>query len=324
MIRVDPVLCEYKPDLVLVYGDVNSTLAAALVCAKRGIPVGHVEAGLRAFDRSMPEEINRVLTDQVADELFTPSEDGDVNLLREGICPTKIHRIGNVMIDTLVRMLPAARHTLPRDLPEKFVLLTLHRPSNVDHQEWLAEMLSVFADVATDIPVLFPVHPRTRGQLERIGNRIGNAGLRILEPLPYLEVLALEERATAVVTDSGGIQEETTYLGTPCLTVRDSTERPVTVSLGTNVLVGRNLLKLRNELRRILNGEQTRGKVPPLWDGHAALRLGEIICGKASADASESRQNSQGRASNVHVRGTYIPTDRDLHEPRDNSILTYD
>ncbi|HXZ81546.1 MAG TPA: UDP-N-acetylglucosamine 2-epimerase (non-hydrolyzing) [Terriglobales bacterium] len=276
--RFEPVLLEQKPDYVLVYGDVNSTVAAALVCSKLGVKVAHVEAGLRSFDRSMPEEINRLLTDQLADLLFTPSEDGNRNLAREGIDNAKIHLVGNVMIDTLIRMLPEAQKHVPPELPERFVLVTLHRPSNVDDLDWLKRMLNSLEGLSSALVVLFPVHPRTRQRMAQVGlNGFHKCGLRLMDPLPYMSFLALQQRATLVITDSGGIQEETTYLGTPCLTVRENTERPVTVEIGTNVLVGRKVERVRSEAQRILLGEARKGKIPPLWDGHAAERIAEII-----------------------------------------------
>jgi UDP-N-acetylglucosamine 2-epimerase (non-hydrolysing) len=279
MRRLEPLLAENAPDLVFVYGDVNSTLAASVVCAKLGIRVAHVEAGLRAFDRAMPEEINRILTDEVADLLFTPSEDGDANLLHQGIPAARIHCVGNVMIDTLVRMLPAAQRTLGTDLPRSFVLATLHRPSNVDDSEWMGRLLTALSEIAADIPVFFPVHPRTRQYLLSHPNSAERyAAIRYLDPLPYLEFLGLQTRAAVVITDSGGIQEETTFLGIPCLTVRENTERPVTVTTGTNILVGRDLDRLRQEFDRALRGQAKSGSIPPLWDGHAAERIAEIVC----------------------------------------------
>jgi len=279
--RFEPVLLQHKPDLVLVYGDVNSTVAAALVCAKLLIPVGHVEAGLRSFDRTMPEEINRLLTDQLADLLFTPSADGNRNLAREGVCETKVHLVGNVMIDTLVRMLAAARNSIPADLPPRYVLVTLHRPANVDDLAWLGQMLRVLGDVGESAPVLFPVHPRTRKRLAEAGIQPAGSRVRILDPLPYISFLGLQTRAAVVITDSGGIQEETTYLRVPCLTVRENTERPITVEIGTNHLVGRDPERVRAAAIAILAGEAKQGDIPPLWDGHAAERIGTVIAGSA-------------------------------------------
>ena len=278
MIRFADVVERECPDLVLVYGDVNSTVAAALVCAKLGISVGHVEAGLRSFDRRMPEEINRILTDQLADLLFTPSEDGDQNLLNEGVPGEKIYLVGNTMIDTLIRLLPQASVTWSPQRwgytdGQPFALATLHRPSNVDESYALGDIMSALVDIGRNLPVLFPVHPRTRAQLTTVGFDADGAGLHLIQPLGYLEFLALQQHAALVITDSGGIQEETTFLGVPCLTVRENTERPVTVTLGTNILVGQDFDRLRAEVARILDGEVREGRIPPLWDGRAAERI---------------------------------------------------
>lgn len=281
----EPVLLQRKPDLVLVYGDVNSTMAAALVCSRLGVRLGHVEAGLRSRDRSMPEEINRLLTDQLSDLLFTPSVDGDENLLREGIDAAKIHRVGNVMIDTLVRLLPRADRHFPSGVPLPYALVTLHRPSNVDDLPWLGELLATIADLSDRLNVIFPVHPRTRQRLHELGTITGiSPRLRLYEPLPYLEFLALQRGAAMVITDSGGIQEETTFLGVPCLTVRENTERPITISQGTNQLVGRNLARLRAAAAAIFTcasasdrGRETSNHRVPFWDGHAAERIAQVI-----------------------------------------------
>ncbi len=271
----EPVLIERKPDLVLVYGDVNSTVAATLVCAKLLVPVAHVEAGLRSFDRTMPEEVNRIVTDRLADLLFTPSEDGDENLLREGVSPEKIHRVGNVMIDSLVRLLPAATRSSTNGLPERFALVTLHRPSNVDDAETLKSILQSLLAASDQLDIVFPVHPRTRTRIAQFGLTIDK--LHLLDPVPYIEFLALQRRATAVITDSGGIQEETTYLQVPCLTLRSNTERPITVTMGTNTLVGQDSRKLAVELSAILDGKAKRGSIPPLWDGHAGERIADVL-----------------------------------------------
>lgn len=279
--RFETVVLERNPDLVVVYGDVNSTVAAALVCAKLLVPLAHVEAGLRSFDRTMPEEINRILTDQVSSLLFTPSPDGNENLAREGIAPEKVKLVGNVMIDTLIRMLPESSRRIPGDLPARYALVTLHRPSNVDDTDWLAAMLEELSAISRELPVLFPVHPRTR---ERLGgaHKCGQNGtLRMMDPLPYLDFLALQTRATAVITDSGGIQEETTYLGVPCLTVRENTERPITADVGTNIIVGRNIARIREELQKIQRGEMKHGQIPPLWDGKASERIAAAILAEA-------------------------------------------
>jgi len=276
MTRLEPVLLDGKPDVALVYGDVNSTVAAALVGAKLGVRVGHVEAGLRSFDRTMPEEINRLVTDQLADMLFTPSEDGDINLQKEGI-PAERIRVGNVMIDSLVRLLPAAQRQNRNRLPERYALVTLHRPANVDDGEILKRILQSLLEVSQDLSVIFPAHPRTRKRIADFGLQADQ--LQILDPLSYLEFLGMQSRATVVITDSGGIQEETTYLGVPCLTLRENTERPVTVSLGTNVLVGRDPEKLCSELSRVLAGNAKKGTIPPLWDGHAGERIAALLAG---------------------------------------------
>ncbi len=276
MIRFEAAVLERKPDLVVVYGNVNSTVAAALVCSKLLIPVAHVEAGLRSFDRTMPEEINRLLTDQISDHLFTPSEDGNENLLREGIAKEKIHLVGNVMIDTLIRLLAKADHCVaPRDVPERYVLVTLHRPSNVDDLQVLQQIIGSLSEIAQNIAVVFPVHPRTRQRLTE--SEIDLRGFHMLDPLPYLEFLALQRRASAVITDSGGIQEETTYLGIPCITLRENTERPITVTMGTNVIVGRDMARLRTELNTAVSGQWKSGRIPPFWDGHAGERIASIL-----------------------------------------------
>jgi UDP-N-acetylglucosamine 2-epimerase (non-hydrolysing) len=273
----ETVVLERKPDAVLVYGDVNSTVAAAIVCAKLLIPVGHVEAGLRSLDRTMPEEINRLLTDQISDMLFTPSQDGDENLIREGISKEKIFFVGNVMIDTLVRLLPKAKAQIAADLPERYALVTMHRPGNVDDAEFMRGMLDALEEIGSEMPVLFPIHPRTRQRLAEFGLGNGRSSMRFMDPLSYLQFLGLQTRAEVVITDSGGIQEETTYLGVPCLTVRENTERPVTVTLGTNTLVGRDMNVLRRELQKVVSGANKPASAPPLWDGHAAERIAGIL-----------------------------------------------
>jgi UDP-N-acetylglucosamine 2-epimerase (non-hydrolysing) len=273
----EAVVLERKPDLVLVYGDVNSTVAAAIVCAKLLVKVGHVEAGLRSFDRTMPEEINRLLTDQISDMLFTPSEDGDENLIREGVAKEKIFLVGNVMIDTLVRLLPKAKAQIADDLPARYALVTMHRPGNVDDAVFMRGMLDALDEIGSEMAVLFPIHPRTRQRLAEFGLSNGRASMRFMDPLSYLQFLGLQTRAAVVITDSGGIQEETTFLGVPCLTVRENTERPVTVTLGTNTLVGRDMNVLRQELRKVASRTNRAAQIPPLWDGHASERIAEIL-----------------------------------------------
>jgi UDP-N-acetylglucosamine 2-epimerase (non-hydrolysing) len=275
MTAFEPVVLETKPDIVLVYGDINSTVAAALVCAKLLVRVGHVEAGLRSFDRTMPEEVNRIVTDRLADLLFTPSEDGDINLKNEGVAAEKIHRVGNVMIDSLVQLLPAAMQVPRNGLPERYALVTLHRPSNVDDSESLKGILSSLLEVSERMPVVFPVHPRTRQRIADFGINVEK--LYLVDPAPYIEFLALQRSAAVVITDSGGIQEESTYLGVPCITLRSNTERPVTVTMGTNVLVGQDRQKLRSELTKIYDGKVKKGAIPPLWDGHTGDRIADIL-----------------------------------------------
>ena len=281
MTRFESIALDCKPDLVLVYGDVNSTVAAALVCAKLGIRVAHVEAGLRSFDRSMPEEINRLVTDQLSEILFTPSADGDENLAREGISADKVHRVGNVMIDTLIRLLPTAILAGKDGLPDRYALVTLHRPSNVDDPRVLKSILESLLAVNDDLAIVFPVHPRTRQRIAEFNLKVDQ--LRLLDPLPYIEFVARQRLATVVITDSGGIQEETTYLQVPCLTLRENTERPITLTLGTNMLIGHNMEKLRSELSRILGGKGKKGSIPPLWDGRAGERIADILAGKTEA-----------------------------------------
>jgi UDP-N-acetylglucosamine 2-epimerase (non-hydrolysing) len=279
MTSFEPVLLKHRPDWVFVVGDVNSTLACALVSVKLGIPAAHVEAGLRSWDRSMPEEINRILTDQIADLLFTPSEDGDANLLREGIPAGKIHRVGNIMIDSLVRMLPKARQQRTAQSmslePGKYVLVTLHRPSNVDQPETLQQVLTALEEIALEAPVIFPVHPRTRKTIQKAGWQLPN--IRLLEPLGYLDFLSLTASAGLVITDSGGIQEETTYLGIPCLTVRSSTERPITISQGSNQLVASTKDAILGAFADTWGKPVAAERRPPFWDGHTAERIVEVM-----------------------------------------------
>ena len=296
--RLEPVVMDARPEAVVVVGDVNSTLAGALVAAKMNIPVAHVEAGLRSFDRSMPEEINRALTDQISRWLFVTERSGVENLRREGIAEERVHFVGNVMIDALRKFLPSTeKKEALRDLgleaergrARQFVLVTLHRPSNVDAEESLKPLLEALREIAREVPVLFPVHPRTAERSARFGmerwlSRTWDekgAGLRVVKPLGYLEFLLLESKAAAVVTDSGGIQEETTALGVPCFTLRDSTERPITIEQGTNTIIGSDVRALVKGVREALAGRGKRGRVPELWDGHAAERVTEILLREA-------------------------------------------
>ena len=281
MERFEPVVLTEKPDWVLVVGDVNSTIACALVSVKLGVKVAHVEAGLRSRDRTMPEEINRLLTDQIADLLFTPSPDADENLVAEGIPRERIRFVGNVMIDSLQKNLKAARaqHTRERlNLGDvDYALLTLHRPSNVDLRESFERILDALEAIAAKLPIVFPVHPRTRKTIAELGlsERVESIKeLRTIDPLGYLDFLNLSSSARLVLTDSGGIQEETTALGIPCLTLRENTERPITVEMGTNVVVGTDTTKIVAAANAALNGSAKQAlRQPPLWDGHTSERI---------------------------------------------------
>ena len=277
MLRLEELLLKIRPDRVLVYGDVNSTVASAMVCAKLLIPIDHVEAGLRSRDLTMPEEINRLVTDRLATLLFTPSPDGNENLIAEGINPAKIHCVGNVMIDTLIKMLPLAE-IVTLNTPPEYILTTLHRPSNTDHIETLQHILQTLADLSRQIPVIFPIHPRTQNRLEGIQfNPSDYPDLLLWKPLGYIEFLHLQKHAKLVITDSGGVQEETTYLQVPCLTLRENTERPITVTVGSNKLIGRDIDQLRQHVEDTLQQGSKRGQVPSLWDGHAGERIAKIV-----------------------------------------------
>ena len=280
MERFEPVVLREKPDWVLVVGDVNSTLACALVCAKIGIKVAHVEAGLRSHDRTMPEEINRVLTDQIADLLFTPSADADENLRAEGIPPERIRMVGNIMIDSLYKLLEQSRQSrIIGELgltDQSYAVLTLHRPSNVDDPVVFAGILEALDKISEQLPIVFPIHPRTRKTITEFGldARVARIkGLRLIDPLGYLDFLCLYSKARLVLTDSGGIQEETSVLGIPCLTLRTNTERPITVSLGTNRIVGSDSAKIVTAAFAVLNEREKKTVSIPLWDGHTAERI---------------------------------------------------
>lgn len=285
MLRLEPVIAQVQPAAVLVVGDVNSTLAAALVAAKAGVRLIHVEAGLRSRDLTMPEEINRILTDRVSDLLFVTERDAVDNLLREGIERGSIHFVGNVMIDALDKALP--RSTPPantlraagHEKPDRYAVATLHRPSNVDDSRTLSALMEVFVEIGRDCPVVFPIHPRTRSCIEkaRLESRLAPPAVIALPPLGYLDMVGLVAGAQAVLTDSGGLQEETTALGVPCLTLRTTTERPVTVREGTSALVGNDPHRIRAAWAAIQAGETRRGQRPELWDGRAAHRIATII-----------------------------------------------
>jgi UDP-N-acetylglucosamine 2-epimerase (non-hydrolysing) len=284
MERIEPILEREAPDVILVPGDVNSTLAAALVAAKLGISVAHIEAGLRSFDRSMPEELNRLLTDQLSDYLFVHSPEAEVNLLREGVPRHRIYHVGNTMIDTLVKMRPlidGANVPAVYGLPPTYVAVTLHRPALVDGA-LLERVVGALDKLSSRIPVVFPVHPRTRASMSRQGISFQSEAVRILDPLPYIDFLSLVTGATAVITDSGGIQEETTYLGVPCFTLRDNTERPVTCDLGTNVLLGLSPERIC-EVPDLLTQTPQNGGKPPGWDGDAATRLVKTLFSDSEA-----------------------------------------
>lgn len=281
LLKYEELCLSERPDFVLVVGDVNATMATTLVAGKLHIPVGHVEAGLRSRDMTMPEEINRLVTDAIADLLFTPSPDADLNLRAEGVAPERIHLVGNIMIDSLVRSIEKARNLGTHEQfglkPGQYGVVTLHRPSNVDDPETLERIFRVLT--STGLPLLFPVHPRTRAVMERhdLTARCGLAqsAIQIVDPLGYYQFLNLTLHCRMMLTDSGGLQEETTYLGIPCLTLRPNTERPITVSLGTNELA--TVATLPEQTRRILSGRWKKGRVPDLWDGQTAGRIVKVL-----------------------------------------------
>ena len=285
MTAFEPIVLEEKPDWVLVVGDVNSTIACALVCAKLGVKVAHVEAGLRSRDRSMPEEINRILTDSISDLLLTTSQDADENLKHEGVSEDKIIFVGNVMIDSLFHGLKIAENSNIRQdlsLSEKaYAVLTLHRPSNVDEKQIFENLLDALCEISRQLPIVFPVHPRTRANIEKFGfaEKVANSNIKLIEPLGYLDFMRLYSGAKLVLTDSGGLQEETTALGIPCLTLRENTERPITIEMGTNILVGTNPAKITQTAFEILSQKNVsqNKKIPPLWDGRTAERICDTL-----------------------------------------------
>lgn len=284
MIKIEEVMLKEKPDMLIVFGDVNSTMAAAVSASKLGIPIVHVEAGLRSFDRAMPEEINRIISDVLADIHFTHCDDANLNLIKEGMKLENIFQVGNIMIDTLKYFLPRAEGSDVLDTLQieknKYVLMTLHRPSNVDNPVNLKNIARIITSTAERTKIVFPIHPRTRKSLEshpECNNVLHNLNAVITEPLSYFDFLKLEKNALAVLTDSGGIQEETTYLGVPCLTMRENTERPVTISDGTNKLVGLNHDKIINLLDFYLQGGRPPKRRPILWDGQTAERIVRIL-----------------------------------------------
>jgi UDP-N-acetylglucosamine 2-epimerase (non-hydrolysing) len=287
MLEFEKVLEEVHPDLVIVVGDVNSTVACSLVSVKMGIPVAHVEAGLRSGDRTMPEEINRLLTDAIADHLFVTEPSGVANLRKEGIEEKKIHLVGNVMIDSLTHYREKAKRSTIMELlgvkPNMFTLVTLHRPSNVDTAEGLGKILTIFERIARSSTIVFPVHPRTTKMLTQHGLLRRAEALRNLkrvEPVGYLDFMHLLDNAQLVITDSGGIQEETTFVGVPCLTLRDNTERPITCDIGTNELCGLDVEKVVSRSEAVFAGNGKKGRVPDLWDGNAAKRIIDVLISK--------------------------------------------
>jgi UDP-N-acetylglucosamine 2-epimerase (non-hydrolysing) len=316
LMEFEKILLRQQPDLVLVVGDVNSTLACSLAAAKLQIPIAHVEAGLRSFDRRMPEEINRILTDAISDYLFTPSPDGNENLLKEGISPEKIFLVGDIMVDSLLCNLEKAKKSTilkklglqkrisadHRQITRDYCILTLHRPSNVDNKDSFLRIISALTEVSKRIPVVFPVHPRTRKRIEGFRLRhhfieltehksqITNNKLYLADPFGYLDFLNLMANAKIVLTDSGGIQEETTVLNIPCITLRDTTERPITLSEGTNVLVKDDPQKIVEEVERILAGNGRKGRCPGIWDGNTAERIVNILAEKTIKESNLRKQ----------------------------------
>lgn len=280
MTGFEQVCLEAKPDYVIVVGDVNSTIACALVSVKLGIRTAHVEAGLRSFDRLMPEEINRIATDAIVDDLFVTEESGLTHLKHDGVDANRIHFVGNTMIDSLLYVLPKSeKSTIHHDLGlerGRYALVTMHRPSNVDHTDQLRMIVDVLTTLAAELPLVFPVHPRTRKNLQNLGIDVP-PNVHMIDPVGYVDFLALMRSATFTLTDSGGIQEETTALGVPCITSRTTTERPVTVEIGTNILVEPTKSGILEAVALIRSGEMRAGQVPPLWDGHAADRIAAVI-----------------------------------------------
>ncbi len=277
LIKLEQILVNNKPDLICIYGDINATAFASISAAHFGIKIAHIEAGLRSFDKQMPEEINRIIADSLTDYFFTPSIDANENLLREGKSSSKIFMVGNVMIDTLIKFLPKTKEVKFKFIiPEKFALITLHRPSNVDNKERLLALLDTLNDIGNKCKLIFPIHPRTKSvisyeELSKYNNIV------FIDPLSYFEFISLQKNAKYIITDSGGVQEESTYLGVPCFTLRANTERPITIKEGTNVLVGTDIKSLRTKLEIFFNEKNKIAKIPPLWDGMTGQRIAEII-----------------------------------------------
>jgi len=290
MVSLEKILVEQKPDLIVVFGDVNSTLAAAVVASKLWIKIAHVEAGLRSFDNSMPEEINRIVTDRLSDYLFVTEKSGITNLKNEGAADDKLFFTGNIMIDSLIGNFEIAKESkILNELslkPQEYAALTLHRPANVDNKDTLKNILNILTEIGKDIPIVFPCHPRTQKNLEKFGllNNINKDAIKIIGPIGYLDFLKLQGESKFVLTDSGGIQEETTYMGIPCITLRENTERPVTIETGSNTLTGIDKAKILDAVNQIIGGKYKTGSVPKLWDGQTAMRITDILLEKLCSD----------------------------------------
>lgn len=277
IIKLEPEIQKIKPNVCCIYGDINATAFTSIVTSKLGIKLAHIEAGLRSHDLNMPEETNRIIADALTDYFFTPSLDANENLITEGRKPENIFFVGNVMIDTLIKFLPAIETTpLQVNIPGKYILVTLHRPSNVDDPNQLKSILAALSEIAQKYTIVFPMHPRTKAMLSLLDN-IDLSNFLITEPLDYFRFIKLQKSAVLIITDSGGVQEESTYLGVPCFTLRDNTERPVTVTHGTNVLVGTDVAKLKANLTAFEMGDIKKGTIPELWDGQSGKRIAEII-----------------------------------------------
>ncbi len=282
MIELEKSFAELKPDMVMVFGDINSTLAAAIVAAKMCIKLAHVEAGLRSFDNTMPEEINRIVTDRLSDYLFVSEESGMVNLKNEGVSDSKIFFTGNIMIDSLVANLEVASHSNILEKlslePEKYITMTMHRPANVDSEDKLKELFKSITEISREIPIVFPCHPRTKKRLEDFGIKNDDShSLKLIEPLGYLDFLKLQSQSKCVLTDSGGVQEETTFLQIPCITMRENTERPSTVEIGSNLVIGVDPKVIQDTTLDSVRGNAKTGSIPKLWDGNTAVRIVDIM-----------------------------------------------
>ncbi|MCX6239061.1 MAG: UDP-N-acetylglucosamine 2-epimerase (non-hydrolyzing) [Bacteroidia bacterium] len=277
ILKIEKVLSDFIPDLVCIYGDVNATSFTSIAASKLGFKIAHIEAGLRSFDKTMPEETNRIIADCLSDYLFTPSIDGDYNLTKEGKSPEQIFFVGNVMIDSLIELMPKSKIVKFKfDIPEIFALVTLHRPSNVDDYNNLLGIIIYLEEIGKECKIIFPIHPRTKAKIEfKLNSTFKN--IIFVDPLSYLEFIFLEKNARFIITDSGGVQEESTFLGTPCFTLRDNTERPITVTKGTNILVGSDINKLKIQMDIFFKGLVKKGRIPDLWDGKAGSRIAKII-----------------------------------------------